>query len=263
VLAAQISGILGCAVVAVFSWWLGLLLLVMWLLVRRSMLVAVVRQATELRGQTTSMRRAWYFIAVGSKVRDAKEMRVFGLTGFVGQRFQSENLGAIQVGQSGLRELHRRAALCWVLVLAGYAVALLVIADAARDHTIDLRSLAILIPMLAVTTSTGSISFDDITLVWTLAGLPDVERLEPPGPMTWSGSFRAGWPPRSAVLSPVATVCPAASGRSLRWDGQCGAGIRFWWSLDEPTASLDARSEHALFERYAAAAKDAPRPAAP
>ena len=27
--------------------------------------------------------------------------------------------------------------------------------------------------------------------------------------------------------------------------------------LDEPTASLDAQSEHALFERYAAAARDA------
>jgi ATP-binding cassette subfamily B protein len=40
---------------------------------------------------------------------------------------------------------------------------------------IGLRSLAIL---LAVTMSAGSISLDDITLTWTLAGLPDVDRLE-------------------------------------------------------------------------------------
>ncbi|HEX4258100.1 MAG TPA: ATP-binding cassette domain-containing protein, partial [Streptosporangiaceae bacterium] len=48
------------------------------------------------------------------------------------------------------------------------------------------RGLAILIPMLAVTMSAGSISYGDITLAWALAGLPDADRLEqdltPAGP---------------------------------------------------------------------------------
>lgn len=177
-LSSRISGIVGCAVVATFQWWLGLLLLVMWLAVRRTMLVTVVRQATELRGQTVVMRRAWYLTGVGSKARDAKEVRVFGLADFIGGRFRSEYLDAITTVSNGLRDLHRRALLCWLVVLAGYAIALLSIATAARTHTIDLRTLATVLPMLAVTMTTGSVSFADISLAWTLAGLPDVDRLE-------------------------------------------------------------------------------------
>jgi ATP-binding cassette subfamily B protein len=39
-------------------------------------------------------------------------------------------------------------------------------------------SLAIVLPMVAVTMSVGSISFDDITLAWTMAAIPDIEALE-------------------------------------------------------------------------------------
>jgi ATP-binding cassette subfamily B protein len=142
------------------------------------MLAAVVRQATELRGQTTRMRRAWYYTGLGSKARDAKEIRVFGLAGFVGERFGTEYLATIRAGASGLRNLHLRAVVCWLAVLGGYALALTMIAEAARRGTIELRSLAILLPMLAVTASTGSVGLEDINLVWTLSGLPDVDRLE-------------------------------------------------------------------------------------
>jgi ATP-binding cassette, subfamily B, bacterial len=178
ILAARVSGVIGCAVVAFYTWWLGLLLLVMWLAVRRFVLVAVVRQATELRGQTTVMRRAWYFIGVGSKARDAKEIRVFGLGEFVASRFRSEYRGAMRGAVGGLRDLHRRAGLAFAAVVAGYSVALAVIAHDAASHAISIGSLAVLLPMLSVTMSAGSISYEDITLTWTLAGLPDVERLE-------------------------------------------------------------------------------------
>jgi ABC-type multidrug transport system fused ATPase/permease subunit len=150
----------------------------MWVLVRRVMLVSVLRQATDLRGQTTAMRRAWYFTGVGSRARDAKEIRVFGLARFAAGMYREEFTAAIRAGHAGLRDMHRRAAGCFAGVLAGYGLALLVITDAARTHQIGLRSLAILLPMLAVSMAAGSISFDDITLAWTLAGLPDVDHLE-------------------------------------------------------------------------------------
>lgn len=178
VLASRISGIVGCVVVAGYAWWLGLLLLVMWLAVRRYVLVAVVRQATELRGQTTVMRRAWYFIGVGSTARDAKEVRVFGLADFVANRFRREYRDAMRGAAAGMRDLHRRALLCFAAVLAGYAVALTVIVNDARTHVIGVGTLAVLLPMLSVTMSTGSVNYEDITLAMTLAGLPDVDRLE-------------------------------------------------------------------------------------
>jgi ATP-binding cassette subfamily B protein len=184
--AGRVSGVLGCAIVAVFQWWLGLLLLLMWLAVRRTVITAVLRQAIDLRGMTTVMRRSWYFVGVGSKARDAKEIRVFGLAGFVASRFRREHRQSISGGHEGLRDLHRRCAVCFVAVLAGYSLALAVIVHEARVHEISVRGLAILLPMLAVTASAGSISFDDITLAWALAGLPDADRLErdltPDGP---------------------------------------------------------------------------------
>jgi ATP-binding cassette subfamily B protein len=52
-LAGRLSGVIGCAVIAAYFWWLGLLLLVMWVVVRRVMLRSVLRQAIDVRGQTT------------------------------------------------------------------------------------------------------------------------------------------------------------------------------------------------------------------
>jgi ATP-binding cassette, subfamily B, bacterial len=182
---ARASGIIGCAVIAAYIWWLGLLLLVMWLAVRRVLLTSVIKQATDLRGRTTAMRRAWYFTGVGSKARDAKEVRVFGLARFLSARYAGEYTEAIRAGHAGLSALHRRAAACFAVVLAGYALAVWVIADAARTGRLGLRELAIMLPMLAVAMSAGSVSLDDITLAWTLAGLPDADALErdlAPGP---------------------------------------------------------------------------------
>ena len=176
--AGRLSGVIGCAVIALYFWWLGVVLLVMWLAVRRVILRSVLRQAIDMRGQTTAMRRAWYLTGVGSKARDAKEVRVFGLARFLAGRYAVQFTEAIGAGHAGLRGLHRRAVGCLAAVLAGYALALYVISDAARTHQIGLRSMAIMLPMLAVTAAVGSVSYDDITLAQSLFGLPDADRLE-------------------------------------------------------------------------------------
>src|SRR5580692_4662432 len=199
--ANRLSGVFGCAVIAAYFWWLGLLLLVMWLAVRQVVLKSVLRQAIDMRGQTTEMRRAWYYTGVGSKARDAKEVRVFGLAEFFGGRYARHFTESIKAGHAGLRGLHKRAAACFVVVTGGYALAIWTIADAARTHEISTRSLAIMLPMLAVTAAAGSVSMDDITLAWTLFGLPDADRLErdlrPPSEL--DGARDPGDAPRDAI----------------------------------------------------------------
>jgi ATP-binding cassette, subfamily B, bacterial len=199
--AGRMSGVVGCAVIAVYFWWLGLLLLVMWLAVRQVILKSVLRQAIDMRGQTTEMRRAWYYTGVGSKARDAKEVRVFGLAEFFGGRYARHFTESIRAGHAGLRGLHRRAVACFVVVTGGYALAVWTIADAALTHEIGTRSLAIMLPMLTVTAAAGNVSMDDITLAWTLFGLPDADRLEqdlrPPSEL--DGSGHPGDSPREAV----------------------------------------------------------------
>ena len=199
--AGRLSGVFGCAVIAAYFWWLGLLLLVMWLAVRQVLLKSVLRQAIDVRGQTIERRRAWYYTGVGSKARDAKEVRVFGLARFFGDRYAKHFTESIRAGHAGQRGLHRRAVACFVVVLGGYALAIWTITDAARTHEIGTRSMAIMLPMLAITAAAGNVSLDDITLAWTLFGLPDADRLErdllPPSEL--DGSLDPGDAPRSAV----------------------------------------------------------------
>jgi ATP-binding cassette subfamily B protein len=200
-LAGRLSGVIGCVIVACYFWWLGLLLLVMWLVVRQVTLKAVLRQAIDQRAQTPEMRRAWYFTGVGSKARDAKEVRVFGLARFVADRYAAHFTESIRAAHAGLRGLHRRASACFVVVMGGYALAIWTIVDAARTHQISTRSMAIMLPMLAITASAGSVSMDDIRLAWTLFGLPDADRLErdlaPPSELAGAGD--PGDVPREAV----------------------------------------------------------------
>jgi ATP-binding cassette, subfamily B, bacterial len=212
--ASQVSGIVGCAVIAAYIWWLGPVLLVMWVSVRRVILASVLRQATDLRGQTTVMRRAWYFTGVGTRARDGKEVRVFGLARFLSGRYAREFTEAIRVGQAGLRGLHRRAVACFVVVVGGYALALYVITDAARTHQLGLRSLATLLPMLAVAMSAGSVSYDDITLAWALAGLPDADQLESdlvPGPELAGAQDPDGKPEKEVRFEGVRFRYPTGS----------------------------------------------------
>ena len=232
-LASRISGVIGCLTVAVFQWWLGLLLLITWLVVRRVVISAVLRQAIDLRSMTTVMRRSWYFVGVGSKARDAKEVRVFGLASFVAGRFRRDSRAAMAGGGRGLRDLHRRAAACFVAVLAVYALGLVTIVHEAQTHAIGVRGLAILLPMLAVTMATGSISFDDMTLAWALAGLPDADRLERdltsdrPG---LSGARDPGsMPERAIVLADVRFRYPSGSADVL-------AGVELELRAGESTA---------------------------
>jgi ATP-binding cassette subfamily B protein len=199
--AGRLSGVFGCAVIAAYFWWLGLLLLVMWLAVRQVILKSVLKQAIDMRGQTTEMRRAWYYTGVGSKARDAKEVRVFGLARFFSGRYARHFTASIRAGHAGLRGLHKRAAACFVVVLGGYALAIWTITDAARTHEIGIRSMSIMLPMLAITAAAGNVSFDDITLAWTLFGLPDADRLEadlrPPSEL--DGAQDPGDAPQDAV----------------------------------------------------------------
>jgi ATP-binding cassette subfamily B protein len=199
--AGRLSGVFGCAVIAAYFWWLGLLLLVMWLAVRQVLLKSVLKQAIDMRGQTIEMRRAWYYTGVGSKARDAKEVRVFGLARFFGDRYARHFTESIRAGHAGLRGLHKRATLGFIVVLGGYALAIWTITDAARTHEIGTRSMAIMLPMLAITAAAGNVSLDDIMLAWTLFGLPDADRLErdlrPPSEL--DGSEDPGDAPRNAV----------------------------------------------------------------
>ena len=76
-----------------------------------------------------------------------------------------------------------------------------------------------------------------------------------PAPTMSSRGCRRASTRSSGRRGPAASRCRSASGRSWRWRAASCATRPLLLVLDEPTAALDAETEHALFERYAAAAR--------
>ena len=80
-------------------------------------------------------------------------------------------------------------------------------------------------------------------------------RSSAPAPTTSSRGCRRASTRSSGRPGRTASRCRSASGRSWRWRAASCAIAPLLLVLDEPTAALDAETEHALFERYAAAAR--------
>ena len=180
----RLAGVLACVVLATYRWWLGLALLVMWLLVRRPLGARVRFQATRARQAGAPLRRSWYLLGLAWRPYAAKEMRVFGLGEWTADRHRAEWLRGMEPAWSALRRLSREVWLAGALVLAGYALAAGVLGWEADHDQISLRTLATMLMMLPTTMTVGSITLADISLAQMLAAVPDLDAL--------TNSLRAG-----------------------------------------------------------------------
>ena len=178
VMSNRAGGLLACAVLASWRWWLGLAMLVMWLIIRRPQLRLIRKQAAEYSGNSEVLRRAWYLERLGSMPAVAKESRVFGLGGWLVDRYRSQFLLGLRAPWATLRELDRTVLAQTALVLAAFAGACGYLGYAAYHGEITLGTLAVMLPMMAATTPFGDISWDDVALSWMLQGLPRIGQLE-------------------------------------------------------------------------------------
>ena len=92
--------------------------------------------------------------------------------------FSTEYRRTIEAAAPGLRKIHLRAGAALVGVTLVYGLALALLAHSASTGAIDLQRLAILLPMLAVTSAAGSVSVEDLTLSRTFIAIPDADTLE-------------------------------------------------------------------------------------
>ena len=206
VVSNRASGLLACAVLASWRWWLGLVMLVMWMSIRRPQLALIREQGALYAGNSESLRRAWYLQRLAATPAVAKESRVFGLGGWLVDRYRSPVAarhgrpvgGAAAAGPEGA--VAGRCPCCWrSRSRAGTW------AWPRTGDEIDLGTLAVMLPMLAATTPLGDISWDDVALSWMMQGLPRARQLE-----TSLASARAG-PVRCGVCGR-----PAGPGGAVR-----------------------------------------------
>jgi ATP-binding cassette, subfamily B, bacterial len=178
VVSNRVSGLFACAVLASWQWWLGLGMLVMWMAIRRPQLALIREQGALYAGGSEEMRRAWYLQRLAGTPDVAKESRVFGLGGWLVDRYRSQFLEAMAAPWAVLRRLDRAVLVMAVPVLVAFGVACGYLGLAAYRREIALGTLAVMLPMLAATTPLGDISWDDVALAWMIQGLPRARGLE-------------------------------------------------------------------------------------
>ena len=178
VVSNRVSGLLACLVLASWQWWLGLGMFVMWMAIRRPQLALIREQGALYAGSSEELRRAWYLQRLAASPGVAKESRVFGLGGWLVDRYRSTFLMAMAAPWAVLRRLDRAVLFLSLPVLVAFGVACGYLGLAAYRGEIGLGTLAIMLPMLAATTPLGDISWDDVALSWMIQGLPRVGELE-------------------------------------------------------------------------------------
>ena len=215
VVSNRASGLLACAVLASWRWWLGLILLVMWMSIRRPQLALIREQGALYAGNSETLRRAWYLQRLAASPAVAKESRVFGLGGWLVDRYRRQWLLGMAAPWAALRRLDRKVLVLAVPVLLAFAVAAGYLGLAAYRREIDLGTLAVMLPMLAATTPLGDISWDDVALSWMLQGLPRAGQLETalalPGPDLAGVASVAGLPVREVRFEQVRFRYPGAA----------------------------------------------------
>jgi ATP-binding cassette, subfamily B, bacterial len=178
VVSNRVGGLIACGVLASWRWWLGLGMLVMWIAVRRPQLALIREQGALYAGSSETLRRAWYLQRLAALPTVAKESRVFGLGGWLVDRYSRQWLAGMAAPWAALRRLDKAVLWLSLPVLAAFAVACGYLGYAAYHREITLGTLAVMLPMLAATTPLGDISWDDVALSWMLQGLPRVGQLE-------------------------------------------------------------------------------------
>jgi ATP-binding cassette subfamily B protein len=217
----RLGGLGACVVLATFRWWLGLLFLAGWLVIRPPLRRLLAERALLTRRATPALRHSWYYLGCAWRPQFAKEMRVFGLGDWILGRHQERWTRGMAPSWAAMGRLNRRVLAFGGLVAVMYGAGAGALGLAAYRHEIGLGTLAVMLPMMAMTMQVGGVSAADVVLEQMLAAVPDLDdvigRLD--GPAT-GGPATGGL--ATADLAPVVL----AAGRQTA--GGLGAGsIRF------------------------------------
>jgi ATP-binding cassette subfamily B protein len=258
VLGDRLGGLGACVVLATFRWWLGLLFLAGWLAVRPPLRRLLAERATLIRRATPALRHSWYYLGCSYRPQFAKEMRVFGLSDWILGRYRERWLAGMAPSWASVSRLNRRVLVFGGLIGLLYAAGAGALGLAAYRHEIGLGTLAVMLPMMAMTMQVGGVSAGDVGLEQMLAAVPDLDGIVaaltapaagPGGP----AAAAAGLPRHGIRLESVSYRYPhgdhdvldrldleLAAGQSLALVGLNGAGkttlVTLLARLREPTA---------------------------
>jgi ATP-binding cassette, subfamily B, bacterial len=174
---AALSGAGMAVLLATFSWWLALAIVTLWLVVRVLVHREAVAYLAVLGFQTAGSQRAVYFRDLGLTPAAAKEIRIFGLAGWIVDRFRShwsESSGDESVAR---QRIHVSLWLALpIVVINGLGFALIV--NAAKTGGVDLRHFAIAVQALLGVSVLGTSWRDEVVVTYGAATIPPAWELE-------------------------------------------------------------------------------------
>jgi ATP-binding cassette, subfamily B, bacterial len=257
VLGDRLGGLGACVVLATFRWWLGLLFLAGWLAVRPPLRRLLAERATLIRRATPALRHSWYYLGCSYRPQFAKEMRVFGLGDWILGRYRERWLAGMAPSWASVSRLNRRVLVFGGLIGLLYAAGAAALGLAAYRHEVGLGTLAVMLPMMAMTMQAGGVSAGDVGLEQMLAAVPDLDgivgALTAPAAGHAAGQIAAGLPRDGIRLESVSYRYPhgdhdvldrldleLTAGQSLALVGLNGAGkttlVTLLARLREPAA---------------------------
>lgn len=177
VLGDRFAGLLACAVLAGFRWWVGLMFLVGWCAIRPPLRRLLANRATLVRRATPALRHSWYYLGCAWRPEFAKEMRVFGLGEWVLGRYREKWLEGMAPSWDEARRFERRTVVLSAVVCAMYLIGAGELGWAAYRGEVGLRTVTVMLPMFMLAAQVGGVSADDVSLEQMLAAVPDVDGL--------------------------------------------------------------------------------------
>ncbi|MGH3257234.1 MAG: ATP-binding cassette domain-containing protein [Streptosporangiaceae bacterium] len=236
----RLSGFIACVVLASFRWYIGLLFFIGWAMLRPPLRRLLAERATLMRRATPELRHSWYYIGCSYRPEFAKEVRVFGLGGWILGRHRGKWLAGMEPAWRQMRHFRHRTLLFGAGVAAMYVAGAGAIALAAWHRDISLATVAVMLPMLPTTMQVGGVSPADVGLEQMRAAVPDLDDLVSrlgPGPAGEGRASAAGRPVSGIRFGSVTyrypgggrAVCQGldlelTAGRSLALVGANGAG---------------------------------------
>ncbi|HUQ39690.1 MAG TPA: ABC transporter ATP-binding protein [Acidimicrobiales bacterium] len=161
-----------------FRWWLPLVVGGALIWMRKVMRAHLMMTISAMIDQTSTLRRSLYFVDLALQPTAAKEMRIFGLGGWLADRYRMHYLSVLKVvwskRASGQRRLVPPILACGVANAIGY----LTIVGAGVDGRITVARLVILLSSMGGMRMILAIGNEDVNLEKGVAILPTIFEVE-------------------------------------------------------------------------------------
>jgi ATP-binding cassette subfamily B protein len=154
------SGLASAVILFWYQWWAPLVLVASWLTTHRLLRESTVWRSWRSEDVVRSQRHADYAYRMAVDVPAAKELRLFGLSGWTVSRFGSYRRQLLELSLQALRLRERSLVWAALAALAGNGLIVGMLAAGALAHRLNLGDLVVFIGAVVGTAVLGIADFD-------------------------------------------------------------------------------------------------------